>query len=122
MIVIGDSGHSRKSVTFNRNRRSRSSGTTGHVRAESVVKFVRNTHSPIYNIERLAVPVLLMHRRDDERIPFAQGRRMYQALQRAGKSVEWLEVPKSEAPDAVDRARLQIYQKLVAFLDKHLGG
>jgi hypothetical protein len=32
-----------KSVTFNRNRRSRSVGTTGHVQAESAVNLVRNT-------------------------------------------------------------------------------
>jgi dipeptidyl aminopeptidase/acylaminoacyl peptidase len=78
--------------------------------------------SPINNIGRLAVPVLLMHRRDDERIPFAQGRRMHQALQRAGKSVDWLELPKNREPDAIDRAQLQIYQKLVSFLDTHLTG
>jgi len=45
MIMTGDSGHGRKSVTFNRNRRSRSVGTTGHVQAESAVNLVRNTHA-----------------------------------------------------------------------------
>lgn len=43
-IVTEDSGRSRKSVTFNQNRRSRSVGTTGHVQTESAVKIVRNTH------------------------------------------------------------------------------
>jgi hypothetical protein len=43
-IVTGDSGHGQKSVTFNRNRRSRSVGTTGHVQTESEVKMERNTH------------------------------------------------------------------------------
>jgi hypothetical protein len=42
-IVTGDSGRSRKSVTFNQNRRSRSVGTTGHVQSESAVNLVRNT-------------------------------------------------------------------------------
>ena len=42
-IVTEDSGRSRKSVTFNQNRRSRSVGTTGHVQTESAVKMVRNT-------------------------------------------------------------------------------
>jgi hypothetical protein len=37
-IVTGDSGHGRKSVTFNQNGRSRSVGTTGHVQSESAVK------------------------------------------------------------------------------------
>jgi alkylation response protein AidB-like acyl-CoA dehydrogenase len=43
-IVTAHSGRGRKSVTFQRNRRSRSSGTTGHVQAESVVTIARNTH------------------------------------------------------------------------------
>jgi hypothetical protein len=43
-IVTGDSGHSRKSVTFERNERSRSAGTAGHVQAESAVRMVRKTH------------------------------------------------------------------------------
>jgi Gamma-glutamyltranspeptidase len=43
-IVTGDSGHGRKSVTFNQNGRSRSVGTTGHVQSESAVKLPRNTH------------------------------------------------------------------------------
>jgi DNA-binding transcriptional ArsR family regulator len=44
-IVIGDSGHGRKSVTFERNERSRSAGTAGHVQAESAVRMVRKTHT-----------------------------------------------------------------------------
>jgi hypothetical protein len=42
--VTGVSGHSRKSVTFERNTRSRSAGTAGHVQTESAVRRVRNTH------------------------------------------------------------------------------
>jgi hypothetical protein len=41
MIVTSDSDQGRKSVVFNRNRRSRSVGRTGHVQAESAVNFVR---------------------------------------------------------------------------------
>ncbi len=43
-IVTDDSGHSRKSVTFEQNERSRSAGTAGHVQAESVVTLPRITH------------------------------------------------------------------------------
>jgi hypothetical protein len=41
--VTAHSGSSRKSVTFKRNPRSRSPGTTGHVQAESAVTIARNT-------------------------------------------------------------------------------
>jgi hypothetical protein len=43
-IVTAHSGHGRKSVNFEQNPRSASSRITGHVRSESAVKFVRNTH------------------------------------------------------------------------------
>ena len=48
-IVTGDSGQSRKSVTFNQNLRSRSVGTTGHVQTESAVNIARNTQDPGVN-------------------------------------------------------------------------
>jgi hypothetical protein len=47
--VTDDSGQSRKSVTFERNERSRSAGTAGHVHAESVVTRARNTHVTALN-------------------------------------------------------------------------
>jgi hypothetical protein len=45
--VTGDSGHSRKSVTFKQNERSRSAGTAAHVQAESVVTLPRNTQRDV---------------------------------------------------------------------------
>jgi hypothetical protein len=42
--VTDDSGEDPKSVTFDRNARSRSAGTAGHVQSESAVNFARNTH------------------------------------------------------------------------------
>src|SRR5665213_2255462 len=43
-IVTAHSGPGRKSVTFEQNPRSASSRITGHVRSESAVNLVRNTH------------------------------------------------------------------------------
>jgi uncharacterized membrane protein len=56
--VTGDSGHSRKSVTFERNERSRSAGTAGHVQAESAVRLARNTQLAISG---LAVDVVFIY-------------------------------------------------------------
>src|SRR5690606_24856524 len=53
--MTDDSGRGRKSVTFNRNRRSRSVGTTGHVQTESAVNLVRNTHDVPSWIESIVV-------------------------------------------------------------------
>src|ERR1017187_3561893 len=44
-IVTAHSGLGRKSVNFEQNPRSASSRITGHVRSESAVNLVRNTHA-----------------------------------------------------------------------------
>ena len=53
-----------KSVTFERNWRSRSAGTAGHVQTESAVKSVRNTHSDgtvSLHGQRLEIPSRYRH-------------------------------------------------------------
>ena len=46
-IVTADSGRGLKSVTIDRNERSRCPGMTGHDRPESAVTMGRNTHLDI---------------------------------------------------------------------------
>jgi hypothetical protein len=46
-IVTTDSGNRAKSVTFDRNDRSRSPGISGHVAPKSPVIFFRNTHTDV---------------------------------------------------------------------------
>src|ERR1017187_11011675 len=46
-IVTAHSGLGRKSVNFEQNPRSASSRITGHVRSESAVNLVRNTHNTL---------------------------------------------------------------------------
>ncbi len=43
-IATGESGHTQKTVTFERNERSRSAGIAGRVQTEPVVTRSRNTH------------------------------------------------------------------------------
>jgi hypothetical protein len=64
--VTGHSGHDPKSVTFKpeiavtfpRNDRSRSSGTAGHVRPESAVSILRNTHKAWLHEQVFGVAVI----------------------------------------------------------------
>jgi hypothetical protein len=57
-IMTEDSGQSRKSVTFNQNRWSRSVGTTGHVQTESPVNLRRNTQVECAIVNPLDIKML----------------------------------------------------------------
>lgn len=46
-------------------------------------------NSPIFNVDKVTTPLLMMHCKDDEAVPFAQAIEMFLGLKRAGKKV-WL--------------------------------
>ncbi len=76
--------------------------------------------SPVYNAERIQTPVLLMHGKRDRRADLAQASRMKDALERNDKPVEWLLLEDSK-PDAEQTARVAAYERLLQFLDRHIG-
>ncbi|BFI96893.1 MAG: prolyl oligopeptidase family serine peptidase [Rhodanobacter sp.] len=78
-------------------------------------------NSPDQLADRIDVPVLLIHGKDDQRAPFAQAKAMRAALDAAHKPYEWMSKPDeghgfyTEA-DNVDRLNL-----MQAFLEKYIG-
>jgi dipeptidyl aminopeptidase/acylaminoacyl peptidase len=49
--------------------------------------------SPIHQAERIRAPVLLAFGEDDRRIPLQHGKRMREALEKAGRTPEWVVYP-----------------------------
>lgn len=47
-------------------------------------------HSPVLQAARIRAPVLLVHGRQDQRVPVVHARDMQKALQAAGNEAEWL--------------------------------
>lgn len=77
--------------------------------------------SPAQNVERFAAPVLIIHGDADQTVNVEQGRRMNEALRRAGKSVEYLEFD-DLAHDLDDSAaRKQMLLRIDSFLASQLG-
>jgi dipeptidyl aminopeptidase/acylaminoacyl peptidase len=75
--------------------------------------------SPVYNADKIKVPVLLIHGERDPRIPVAQAKRMRYALIDSGNEPEWFLQP-SEAHGFYDEStREQMYTRLVDFLQRH---
>jgi dipeptidyl aminopeptidase/acylaminoacyl peptidase len=77
--------------------------------------------SPVYNADKIRVPVLLLHGKVDDRAPYEHAKRMRDALTKAGNppefSTEW-----GEGHGFFDEAnRAAAYEKILAFLAKNLG-
>ncbi len=77
--------------------------------------------SPTYLADKIKVPVLLVHGDQDTTTPPAQAEAMRTALTKAGKSFEWMMVPKEGHGFYAEKNRIAFYEKLEAFFAKHLG-
>ncbi len=78
-------------------------------------------HSPARQADKVLIPTLLVHGKDDQRCPFAQFKMMRDGLEKAGTPLEVL-VKDAEAHGFYkEENRIELYQKMEAFLDKHIG-
>lgn len=77
--------------------------------------------SPQKHAARFTAPVLVMHGKDDERVPFAQASNMVKALKENGKQVESLYFENEGHGLHWQGNKLAYYRKMLAFLDQHIG-
>jgi dipeptidyl aminopeptidase/acylaminoacyl peptidase len=76
--------------------------------------------SPVNNADKIKVPVMLIHGKDDERAPFEHARRMREALIKAGNPPEWLTEAAEGHGFGGEANRVEMYERVLAFLAKHL--
>jgi dipeptidyl aminopeptidase/acylaminoacyl peptidase len=79
---------------------------------------VLTRYSPALRANEADIPVLLIHGRDDTRVPISHSRQMADALRRAGKPVELIELPGEDHFLSRGETRLQMLKATVAFLEK----
>jgi dipeptidyl aminopeptidase/acylaminoacyl peptidase len=72
--------------------------------------------SPIEHVERVNVPVLLIHGKGDGVVPYEQSEVMASALKRAGKSVQFLTLGEEDHWLSRSETRLQMLKACVDFL------
>ena len=75
--------------------------------------------SPASHAAEVAIPVLLIHGRDDTVVPVWQSRKMADALRAAGKPVELIELTGEDHWLSTGATRLQMLEATVAFLEKN---
>ncbi len=78
-----------------------------------------NTISPAQFANRVTVPVLLIHGRDDTVVPFQQSQLMYDAMKAAGKTVEMVTLDGEDHWLSLPQTRTEMLKATEAFLLKH---
>ena len=77
--------------------------------------------SPSHNAQRIRAAVMLVHGGRDLRTPLAHGHAMRDALEKAGKPVEWVFESAQGHGFAGNAARAELYERILAFLNTHIG-
>jgi dipeptidyl aminopeptidase/acylaminoacyl peptidase len=77
--------------------------------------------SPLFNAERIKIPVFMYIGDEDVRTPPTQARRMAEALQKAGNPVRHFYVGKGEGHGyGVEATNVALYEQMLKFLDEAL--
>ncbi|WP_027485874.1 prolyl oligopeptidase family serine peptidase [Rhodanobacter sp. OR87] len=77
--------------------------------------------SPIYHLDKFNIPVLIIHGKDDPRVPYENATELRAALDKAGKPYEWLVRDKEQHGFYSEENNIAFYEALQAFLDRHIG-
>ena len=75
--------------------------------------------SPIKHIDKVTIPILIMHGKDDAVVPINQSIDMYKALKAAGKDVTFKEVEHAEHGATTEASRIEMFNTAVAFIEKY---
>jgi len=81
----------------------------------------RREHSPSTYIDKLKAAVMIVHGEEDRRVPFNQAKQLRSALEKRGIPHEWLSKAREEHGFYNEDNRVEFYEKMLAFLEKHLG-
>lgn len=77
--------------------------------------------SPLKNVAQIKAPVLIMHGKNDQRVPLEHANKMRAALEAQNKSFEWEYFDdEGHGISYVSNAN-KFYRRLFTFLDKHIG-
>ncbi len=80
------------------------------------------TISPIHKAENITAPLMVVHGKNDPRVPVGEAEQIVDRVRRNGGTVEYLLYEDEGHGLAKLKNRLDAYPKIVAFLDAHLGG
>jgi dipeptidyl aminopeptidase/acylaminoacyl peptidase len=77
--------------------------------------------SPANLVDRVRIPILLVHGTDDTIVPIDQSRRMHDRLRDAGKAVRFVELRGDDHNLSDAPTRIQTLREMETFLAEHIG-
>ncbi|MXO62855.1 alpha/beta fold hydrolase [Altererythrobacter oceanensis] len=75
--------------------------------------------SPINHVDKFGIPILLVHGKEDWRVPINQSRELAEKLKAAGKDVVYIEQAEGDHFFSRMADRAQFLEEMEKFLDKH---
>ena len=78
--------------------------------------------SPLYYVENVTTPTLILHGQADVRVPTSQGYEMYSALKRRGVETEMVVYPRQPHGPQEPKFVLDIMRRNVEWVEKHING
>lgn len=78
--------------------------------------------SPIHRMDKVQVPLMLLHGRRDPRVPFNESEQVEASLRARGKPVEFLTFDYAGHGFTREDDRLRVYRAVGEFFARHLGG
>ena len=76
--------------------------------------------SPINNVDRIKIPVMLLHGEGDRDLDPLPAKKLRAALRRRGHGVEWMDLGLQSNPVRDEDMRLKVCERILAFLDSNL--
>lgn len=115
-------GISNYAIEFNRSDTSRmAAGRNYFKRAIGTSEATIHAISPIYHLDRFNIPVLIVHGKDDPRVPFKNATELRDALEKAGKPFEWLVRDKEQHGFYSVANNIALLTTMAKFFRKYIG-
>jgi dipeptidyl aminopeptidase/acylaminoacyl peptidase len=79
-----------------------------------------NENSPIRQVDRIGVPLLIVHGDVDRSVMIEQSREFVAALKKAGKPHTYIEQKNGDHHLSIQSHRIELFEAMDEFLGKHL--
>ncbi|EHR39829.1 alpha/beta hydrolase family protein [Alishewanella jeotgali] len=76
--------------------------------------------SPVHNVDKIQVPLLIVHGSKDVRVPIVHANNLRRALDAAGKQYQWLVKEDGHGFYQVAN-RVELYETMLTFFNQHIG-
>lgn len=80
----------------------------------------RDQNSPILNVDKIGIPLLIVHGDVDRRVMIEQSREFVKVLEKAGKSYTYIEQQNGNHHLSLESHRIEFFEAMDGFLSEHL--